>query len=85
MAHGPLVFMINIVIILTNICEFSGFPTGGFSHSFGLEAAIRCDSVTNKGKHDVISETDMSRPVIKPTKWHMRPAKTQISLGICPV
>ena len=21
----------------------------------------------------------------KPTKWHVRPAKTQISLGICPV
>ena len=27
----------------------------------------------------------MSRLVIKPTKWHVRPAKTLISLGICPV
>ena len=27
----------------------------------------------------------MSRLVTKPTKWHVRPAKTQISLGICPV
>lgn len=26
----------------------SCFPTGGFSHSFGLEAAIRCESVSNK-------------------------------------
>ena len=25
----------------------------------------------------------MSRLVTKPTKWHVRPAKTQISLGIC--
>ena len=24
-------------------------------------------------------------PHAKPTKWHVRPAKTQISLGICPV
>ena len=27
----------------------------------------------------------VSQDMIKPTKWHMRPAKTQISLGICPV
>ena len=28
---------------------------------------------------------DMSRLMTKPTKWHVRPAKTQISLGILPV
>ena len=28
---------------------------------------------------------DVSRLVTKPTKWHVRPAKTQISLGIRPV
>ena len=27
----------------------------------------------------------MSRLVTKPTKWHVHPAKTQISLGIRPV
>ena len=27
----------------------------------------------------------MSRNMTKPTKWHARPAKTQISLGIRPV
>ena len=27
----------------------------------------------------------MSQCVTKPTKWHVHPAKTQISLGICPV
>ena len=27
----------------------------------------------------------LSRIVTKPTKWHVHPAKTQISLGICPV
>ena len=29
--------------------------------------------------------SDMSRLMTKPTKWHVRPAKTQISLGIRPV
>ena len=28
---------------------------------------------------------EMSRLMTKPTKWHVRPAKTQISLGIRPV
>ena len=27
----------------------------------------------------------LRRLVTKPTKWHVRPVKTQISLGICPV
>ena len=27
----------------------------------------------------------ISQCMTKPTKWHVRPAKTQISLGICPV
>ena len=27
----------------------------------------------------------VNRVTIKPTIWHVRPAKTQISLGICPV
>ena len=31
------------------------------------------------------NDCDMSRLTTKPTKWHMRPAKTQISLGIHPV
>ena len=28
---------------------------------------------------------DLSRRTTKPAKWHVHPAKTQISLGICPV
>ena len=32
-----------------------------------------------------INSLHMSRSVTKPTKWHVRPAKTQISLGIRPV
>ena len=30
------------------------------------------------------THTSMSRITTKPTKWHVCPAKTQISLGICP-
>ena len=30
-------------------------------------------------------QLQLSRLVIKPTKWSVHPAKTQISLGICPV
>ena len=36
--------------------------------------------------YDVYTDTaDLSRNMTKPTKWHVRPAKTQISLGIRPV
>ena len=43
--------------------------------------------VTNRsmlGK-PVIWKKKMSHPMTKLTKWHVCPAKTQISLGICPV
>ena len=36
-------------------------------------------------KHCKTSRKQMSRLVTKPTKWHVRPVKTQISLGIRPV
>ena len=43
-------------------------------------------SVRVKGLIDMSKQqTDKSRIVTKPTKWHVRPAKTQISLGIRPV
>lgn len=35
------------LVLLLQISD-SCFPTGGFSHSFGLEAAVRCETVTNK-------------------------------------
>ena len=31
-----------------------------------------------------IFEHDLGRLTTKPTKWHVRPAKTQITLGIRP-
>ena len=36
-------------------------------------------------QNDVSVKLNMSHSMTKPTKWHVRPAKTQISLGICPV
>ena len=38
-----------------------------------------------KARQCKFSWKDMSRIVTKPTKWHVRPAKTQISLGIRPI
>ena len=38
----------------------------------------KATSVSHIGKQ-------MSHLMTKPTKWHVRPAKTQISLGLCPV
>ena len=42
-----------------------------------------------KIKNHKVSKTkgnvDMSRLMAKPTKWHVRPTKTRISLGIRPV
>lgn len=32
---------------------FTGFPTGGFSHSGGLEAALKVKNVTDKGTFSV--------------------------------
>ena len=31
------------------------------------------------------NKNEISHLMTKPTKWHVRPAKTQFSLGICPV
>ena len=31
------------------------------------------------------TDLQLSRSMSKPTKWHVHPGKTQISLGICPV
>ena len=46
------------------------------SDSDTLALASRCLSTM---------QVQLSRIVTKPTKWHVRPAKTQISLGIRPV
>ena len=43
-----------------------------------LEIKITCNSFQS-------IQNSLSRLMTKPTKWDMRPAKTQISLGICPV
>ena len=40
---------------------------------------------TDQGLHCLPFQLQMSRHTTKPTKWHVRPTKTQISLGIHPV
>ena len=52
-----------------------------------LVQITRCltNSCINTSLHSVWSCWQMSRLMTKPTKWFVHPAKTQISLGICPV
>ena len=46
----------------------------------------KCLQVSALGKRGMVGRHYyLSRLMTKPTKWHVRPAKTQISLGILPV
>ena len=46
----------------------------------------KCLSVSALEKRGMVDgHYYLSRLMTKPTKWHVRPAKTQISLGILPV
>ena len=53
----------------------------GFCRWAGL-FRVWSESPQDRFSHDV---SQLSSLVTKPTKWHVCPAKTQISLGICPV
>ena len=49
---------------------------------------FNCNICNEKEIEDIClfwGEYQMSHLITKPTKWHVRPAKTQISLGIRPV
>ena len=59
-----------------------------------VSTLVRCVSDSPEAQHNHIqcilapqngTQSYMSRLVTKPTKWHVPPAKTQISLGIRPV
>ena len=52
-----------------------------FIHAYGFQSGL----FLNNFKFLDYIPPKMSRLVTKPTKWHVRPAKTQISLGIRPV
>ena len=47
--------------------------------------AVKQKSNQTKPSIEAGLQSHMSRLLTKPTKWHVRPAKTQISLGIRPV
>ena len=46
---------------------------------------LKMQYLVNKSIFFFIKRNILSRLTTKPTKWHVCPAKTQISLGICPV
>ena len=61
--------------------------------SWSMKASYVCSELTNHWSFKAFDLRSMNvrrihnviRIVTKPTKWHVRPAKTQISLGIRPV
>ena len=51
-----------------------------------LFACLLCMMLTLYVFRDIhLKYRDLSHDMTKPTKWHVRPANTRISLGICPV
>ena len=60
---------------------------GSFSSVFKMNASYYTQTATEwLEKNDRYQRNlEMSRIMTKPTKWHVRPTKTQIRLGICPV
>ena len=72
-----LVFSVSVYPPMTGECAFAnGNDDGNF---------IITDIGNGKSVCLVYNCSKMSRLMTKPTKWHVRPAKTQISLGIRPV
>ena len=64
------------------IVWFEVVPCGGRKTSSSLIFTLSGPFGTTEFRHP---KTELSRLMTKPTKWHVRPAKTQISLGIRPV
>ena len=50
-----------------------------------LKALEYTSFCTKNSTNDTSEQLPMSSLMTKPTRWHVRPAKTQISQGICPV
>ena len=89
-------FYIQNLKCLASFCRCAGrfesylveTPKTGFSHDKAHLATLRIITVISHRTRNLWfwkRQADLSRLTTKPTKWPVRPAKTQISLGICPV
>ena len=63
------------------LVEIGRMRSGNMQLNFGCRSSLPFMMTWDKREH----RRDMSCPMTKLTKWHVRPAKTQISLGIRPV
>ena len=63
----------------------SGSSGTVWSGSTPFAQAYMSENLGSLPYRDNIHKNHMSHDMTKPTKWHVRPAKTQISLGIHPV
>ena len=71
-----------IVVFCQDRLDLSRVAFAG--HSFGGSTLVAALGNDERFKY-VLERKNMSRGMIKPTKLPVRPAKTQISLGIRPV
>ena len=60
-------------------------PFCWFSHEAAHLPVLQRTNLEAENGYNRVNSNQLSRLVAKPTKWHVRPAKTQISLGIRPV
>ena len=59
--------------------------TDRFWTVLGFMLSYHIDKIHNNEIWASAWQWNLSQRMTKPTKWHMRPAKTQINLGIRPV
>ena len=65
---------------------YLGTECGEYVNNPNIRLTVILNNWTSFGLSNLsILQKKLSRLVTKPTKWHVHPAKTQISLGICPV
>ena len=98
-SHDVVELFLQTTVNMVTVSRKSVFPwttTSAMSPSLKGSVASRADTTDWMKNHMVRIEfccmssfvmqyRQMSRLVTKPTKWALRPAKTQISLGIRPV
>ena len=86
--HEPLtIFLVcQLVLFLTFVTGYVHAPDCMFRRDSSFaSSALTMWSPKFQAWLQFRDRTNLSRNTTKPTKWHVRPAKTQISLGIRPV
>ena len=73
------------LLCLSLVCGLCSVCCGLFVLPLGVTSILCFVSVALPGHLYIFHLKQMTQRITKPIKWHVRPAKTQISLGIRPV